>query len=87
MADSRKMSIEEIIAAARRKDGPGGSESSSEPAAAEPAATEPAAPPASSAPEKPAAPAKKPGQMSVADMLGAARAEKTGGAEAPAEKP
>lgn len=87
MADSRKMSIEEILAAARRKDGPGGSESSSEPAAAEPAATESAAPAASSAPEKPAAPAMKPGQMSVADMLAAARAEKSGGAEAPAEKP
>ncbi|MEZ6112838.1 MAG: hypothetical protein R3C99_17775 [Pirellulaceae bacterium] len=87
MADSRKMSIEEILAAARRKDGPGDpSRPRSEPAAAEPAATEPAAPSASSAPEKPAAPAKKPGQMSVADMLAAARAEKSARG-APAENP
>lgn len=87
MADKKKMSIEEILAAARRQDGgasdsapPPDESSSSAPAGDAPAqesstdestATPPAATP-------PAA-GKKPSQMSVADMLAAARAEKSGG--------
>jgi cytochrome b6-f complex iron-sulfur subunit len=87
MADKKKMSIEEILAAARRQDGgasdsapppddssssapagdaPGQESSTGESTATPPAATPPAA-------------GKKPSQMSVADMLAAARAEKSGG--------
>ena len=83
MADKDNMSVDEILAACRNMDGDGSS------AAAEPAAAEPSSPPAS-APESTEAPAaapsgKKPGEMSVADMLAAARAEKTGAGEKPAE--
>jgi len=100
MADPKKMSIAEILAAARKQGALGASPSTSEEAAAEPT---PPAEPAAAAPEtpppaKPAArladkPAAKPsGPMSVADILAAARANKTDGggeaaAAAPAEKP
>jgi cytochrome b6-f complex iron-sulfur subunit len=87
MAD-KKLTVAEILAAARKTDAPGS-------AAEAPKAETPteAAPPAA---EKPAAPpAKKPaasggGRPSVADMMAMARGEKAGGAPAPAapkEKP
>jgi cytochrome b6-f complex iron-sulfur subunit len=96
MADKKKMSVAEILAAARAKDGGG----ASAPASPAPPATEAeqpeevAAPDASSAPKS--KPATKPaaaksaagGRPSVADILAAARANKTGGGEAAAaEKP
>jgi cytochrome b6-f complex iron-sulfur subunit len=93
MADKKKMSVAEILAAARAADGKGG-----EPApAAEPAGTEPAAeaetiPPPAKAVTKPAAAAAGGGRPSVADIMAMARANKAasaGGAEAQpaAEKP
>ena len=80
MTDPKKMSVEEILAACRQQDGGG---------------TEPAPPPtdqggsgdATSEPEAaqaPAAPTKPASQMSVEEMLAAARAEKTGGGAKPA---
>ena len=87
MADKKKMSIEEILAAARRQDG-GASDSAPPPddsSSSDPAGDAPgqesstgestATPPAATPP----AAGKKPSQMSVADMLAAARAEKSGG--------
>ena len=77
MAD-KKLTVAEILAAARKADAPGGaadapkSESAGEEAAA-PAAEIPAAPPA----KKPAAGGAR---MSVAEMMAAARGEKQGGA-------
>ncbi len=78
MSDPKDLSIEEVLASCRRDDGGGGE--SSEPAkASEPA---PAAPST-----KPAA-AKKPGEMSVEEMLAAARGDGAGGDKpAPAAKP
>lgn len=81
MADKPKLSIEEMLAAARAKDGGGGGATAPDPAPAEPA--KPA--------EKTAAPTK-PGKMSVADMLAAARSSDAGGASGgeaaePAEAP
>jgi len=82
MAD-KKLTVAEILAAARKADAPGG-------AADAPKAETPAeaAPPAA---DKPAAPAaKKPaasgggGRPSVADMMAMARGDKAGGAPAPA---
>lgn len=105
MADpKKKMSVADILAAARKADSGGGSKPPAEsappesappaeaPAASEPAAAEPVAE------KKPAAPkpAAKPGAMSVADILAAARASDKGGAkpaaaaaakEKPAPKP
>ncbi len=83
MAEKKKMSVAEILAAARKADGGGAeaqkpaSEATPEPQAASPEAEKPAA-----AKPKPAA---KPGggRLSVADMLAAARAEKAAGAEKP----
>ncbi|MCA9143031.1 MAG: Rieske (2Fe-2S) protein [Planctomycetales bacterium] len=69
MADKEKLSIEQILAAARNKDGGGaGAAPASEAGPAE--TPKPAA--------KAAAPAK-PGKMSVADMLAAARSSDAGG--------
>jgi cytochrome b6-f complex iron-sulfur subunit len=92
MADPKKMSVADILAAARKADAPGGA-----PAPAKPAATPPAEPVAEAPAEMPAAPpavapakpkpAAAPGKMSVADMLAAARAEKAPGAAAAAPKP
>jgi cytochrome b6-f complex iron-sulfur subunit len=83
MADKKKMSVAEILAAARAADGKGGASASPEPAAV---AESP------SAPEQPkAAPAAKPaataagGRPSVADILAMARAKNQPGAAA--EKP
>jgi cytochrome b6-f complex iron-sulfur subunit len=84
MADKKK-SVADILAAARKADSKGGAETPPADAAPEEAAAE--------APAKPAAPpAKKPvggAKLSVAEMLAAARAEKSGGAApaAPKEKP
>lgn len=76
MADNENMSVDEILAACRGADGEGGGAASSSAPVTEPEATpapaEKAAPAASSG-------GKKAGEMSVADMLAAARAEKSGG--------
>ena len=94
MADNKKMTVAEMLAAARQADAKGGGgASAAKSAAVEEAAEAEAAPVASAA--KPAAPAaKKPapgGKLSVADMLAAARgADKSGAAAAiatPKEKP
>ena len=84
----KKLTVAEMLAAARKADGAGG--------AAEAPKAEAGAEESAPAAEKPAAPAKKPaagGKLSVAEMLAAARAEKQGGgsepapAAAPKEKP
>jgi cytochrome b6-f complex iron-sulfur subunit len=87
MAEKKKMSVAEILAAARASDGkgaaatPAASESAAEPAAVEPAA----------APAKPAAkPVAGGARPSVSDILALARAKKAEGGEAaaaPAPKP
>ncbi len=78
MADLRNLSVPEILAHCRNADGEGGSGEA-------PAAAETAAPAETPAPKAPApAAAADPGKMSVADMLAAARAEKSG-SDAPAE--
>ena len=84
MAD-KKLTVAEILAAARKADAPGGA---AEAPKAEAAADAADAPPAA---EKPAAPAaKKPaaggGRPSVAEMLAMARGEKAGGAAPPPPK-
>jgi cytochrome b6-f complex iron-sulfur subunit len=92
MANPKKMSVQEILAACKKADGAGGGAKSadapeSEPAAESPAAetetAEAAAPEAAPAEKKPA-PAKKGGKLSVAEMLAAARAEKSDGAKSAA---
>jgi cytochrome b6-f complex iron-sulfur subunit len=91
MADNKKMSVEEILAAARAERSGGAKSAPAQPVAesapAEPeiAANGDPAPPAA-APKAPAKPAKG---LSVAEMLAAARAEKSGAAKpaAPAAKP
>jgi cytochrome b6-f complex iron-sulfur subunit len=94
MAEKKKMSVAEILAAARAKDGGGGSPSApvSSPAVdSEPVAEqEPAAPPrpkpaaAKAAAAKPAAKPAGGGRPSVSDILAAARANKTEAAPAAA---
>ncbi len=81
MASNQNMSVEEIVAACRQTDGEGGSGTPSESAA--PTESKPATE------DKPAAPKKKPGAMSVEEMMAAARGEKSGGGKgsAPADKP
>jgi cytochrome b6-f complex iron-sulfur subunit len=83
MADKDSMSVEEILAACRRLDGSKSGEAPvAKSAEAPPAPAEAAAP----APAKPAAAApagKSAKEMSVADILAAARGEKTGGAAQP----
>jgi cytochrome b6-f complex iron-sulfur subunit len=87
MADKKKMSVADILAAARKADAGGGAaEPPAEPPAAapsEPAAAKPSKP-AESAPSKPV-PKSGAGRPSVADMLAMARAGK--GADATAETP
>ena len=88
MAEKKKMSVADILAAARKTDG--GGDSASE----ESAPVESAAPPeeAAAAPAKPAGKAKPAksasgGRLSVAEMMAMARAEKDGGGAAkPAAK-
>jgi cytochrome b6-f complex iron-sulfur subunit len=94
MADKKKMSVADMLAAARKADGGGAAPAEKAPAAEESATPPSEAPKATSAPSAGAA---KPmtsasgGRLSVAEMLAAARANK-GGAEpapkavAPAEK-
>lgn len=72
MADKKNMSIEDILAAARAADGEGGSSSPEASPSGEASAE---SPPAESAP---AAQTKKPAEMSVEEMLAAARSEKSG---------
>jgi cytochrome b6-f complex iron-sulfur subunit len=86
MADKKKMSVAEILAAARKMDSGGEAVTSAEAAAA----------PQPSAPEAPAAPKPKPpaapaitsggGRPSVADMLAMARGEKAKGGDGAAAK-
>jgi cytochrome b6-f complex iron-sulfur subunit len=95
MAEKKKLTVAEMLAAARAVDGGGAAD---QPAADAPAAgSPPAAEGASSTPAKPAAPAAsgepiKPatapggGRMSVADMLAAARTAKAPGAAPAVEK-
>ena len=99
MAEKKKLSVAEILAAARKADGKGGA--SEKPAAAKPApaaespdAEEAAAPVEAAPPEVAAAesPKPKPGgaRPSVAEMMAMARAQKAGPAAAkpaPAAKP
>ncbi len=80
MADKKKMSVEDILAACRTGDG------DSEPEKAAPKADAPAEPAAPKA-DAPKAPAKKPGEMSAADILAAARGGSKPAADAPAKKP
>lgn len=86
MADKKKMSVAEIMAAARKQDAKGGAAASAAPTPAEPASSAEAA---GAAPEKPAAqPAKTAsggGRLSVAEILAQARANK--GEAAPAAAP
>lgn len=86
---AKKMTVQEILAAARaeKQAGAGGGTAgkSSAEAAAE-AAPESAAP-AAEPPKATPKPAGKPGSMSVAEIMAAARAQKAGGAAAPAAKP
>jgi len=97
MAEKKKMSVAEILAAARKSDSSqaGGAPESASAAAPEPAPAAAAAQPAETKPaEAPAPVAKKPApakpaggaRMSVAEMMAAARAEKAAGA-APEAKP
>jgi cytochrome b6-f complex iron-sulfur subunit len=94
MADKKKMSVAEILAAARKADASKSADESNGPAevaAPEPVAAAPSAPePTGPVAEKPAPAAKPPAakpaaggaRLSVAEMLAAARAEKQGGAAA-----
>lgn len=72
MADRKKMSVDEILAACRSADGGESGQGAAEKPVSESSTTE------SGAPAKPA-PKKKPREMSVEEMLAAARAEKQGG--------
>jgi cytochrome b6-f complex iron-sulfur subunit len=86
MADRKKMSVADMIAAAKKADGGGASPDDATPAAEEAAAASESTPAAPSAPSaKPAlAKAAGGGRMSVAEMLAAARSGDAGGAAKPA---
>ncbi|MGD9633877.1 MAG: ubiquinol-cytochrome c reductase iron-sulfur subunit [Pirellulales bacterium] len=87
MVDKSKMTVAEMLAAARKADSKGGAPA--EEASPAPAAEEAAAPEATEAPRPaPAAPAKPAagGKMSTADILAMARAKKGDAAAAPAAK-
>jgi cytochrome b6-f complex iron-sulfur subunit len=97
MADQKKMSVAEMLAAARKADGGGAADA--RPPAASDEAGESAAPASDAAAAAPAAPVQKvpasgAGRPSVAEMMAMARAAKAGGeappapaAKKPAEKP
>jgi cytochrome b6-f complex iron-sulfur subunit len=95
MADKKKMSVAEILAAARAKDGGGAAQSAPEtesPAESAPIAEAEATPKAKPAPKPAAAKAAGGGRPSVADILAAARAKKSAdgdaaGGEAAVAKP
>lgn len=78
MADKKKMSVAEILAAARAADGKGEQPAKEAPAAESPPAE--ASPPKAAA--KPAAPAASGGRPAVADILAMARANKAAAAAA-----
>jgi cytochrome b6-f complex iron-sulfur subunit len=91
MADKKKMSVAEILAAARSSDGKGGAAPAdptpaAESAAAQPAAEETAEKVTAEKPKPAAKPAAGGGRPSVADIMAMARAKKEAG-EAPAAKP
>ena len=83
MADNDKLSITEILAAARKQDG----DAAAPEAGAAPAESPKPADEQPAAPAQSAAPAAKPGQMSVADMLAAARSSDAGGSDADESAP
>ncbi|HEY4235328.1 MAG TPA: ubiquinol-cytochrome c reductase iron-sulfur subunit [Lacipirellulaceae bacterium] len=84
MVDKSKMSVADMLAAARKSDSKGGAPAEETAPAKEVAATEA---PKASAPPAAAQPAASGGKLSVAEMLAMARAEKAGGAAAaPAAK-
>ena len=86
MADKDNMSVDEILAACRNLDGDGSSAAAEAPAAEAVAADSSSPPePAPQPAEAPASSEKKPGEMSVAEIMAAARAEKAGAVEKPAE--
>jgi cytochrome b6-f complex iron-sulfur subunit len=95
MADKKKMSVAEILAAARAKDGGGAAQPAPEtesPAESAPIAEAEATPKAKPAPKPAAAKAAGGGRPSVADILAAARAKKSAdgdaaGGEAAVAKP
>ena len=93
MAEKKKMSVAEILAAARAQ-GPGSAQPAVDPPAPQPAAEEPAEPkaapklaakPSAEPAAKPAVPKAGGGRPSVADILAAARANKSAAGESPAE--
>ncbi len=88
MADKQNLSVEEVLAACRQQDGGAAGDSAAAPPAAapQPVAEEPVA--EKSAPVAKAKPtaAAKPGAMSVADMLAAARSADAGGQSASSDK-
>ncbi len=91
MADKKKMSVADILAAARKADGQDGAASESEatpPAPEETAAAEPAAAENESSAGPPPKIAKpgSPDRPSVAEMMKMARGEKSGAAKKPAAK-
>ena len=72
MADNQKMSIEDILAACRATDGDGDSPSDASASASQPETPKPAE---AAKPAAPTASTSKPtGEMSVADIMAAARA-------------
>ena len=95
MADKKKMTVAEILAAARAKDGGGAAQPAPEtesPAESAPIAEAEATPKAKPAPKPAAAKAAGGGRPSVADILAAARAKKSAdgdaaGGEAAVAKP
>ncbi len=98
MAEKKKLSVADILAAARKTDSAASEAAPAQPPAAEPPAAKaetPSAAPAKPAPAARPAAAAKPGgaRLSVAEMMAAARAQKAGGgapepaqAEAPVKK-
>ena len=85
MADKKKMSVAEILAAARAKDGGGAAQPAPEtesPAESAPMAEAEATPKAKPAPKPAAAKAGGGGRPSVADILAAARAKKSADGDA-----
>ncbi len=88
MADKKKMSVAEILAAARKTDGGAASEESAPAEAAAPAETPAAKPSSKPAGKVKAAKSASGGRLSVAEMMAMARAEKGGGQKpAAAKKP
>ena len=86
MADKKKMSVAEMLAAARNADGQGDAEAEASPSESAPAETKDTAPQsAATEPPKKVAKPGSPDRPSVADMMAMARGEKSGAAK-PAAK-